>query len=84
MNITFDPTRPEQFASYGFDDDGVPAEKHYIIEKGILERALGSVVSQTRAGIPGVANSRADAGTARRSTAWPTSTSSRATRRSTR
>jgi predicted Zn-dependent protease len=60
LNIVFDPTVPEGFASYGFDDDGVKAEKLYLIEKGILKRALGSLISQTRAGIPGVANSRAD------------------------
>jgi predicted Zn-dependent protease len=59
LNITYDPTRPEQFASYGFDDDGLAATKEYIIRKGILERPLGSVVSQARAGISGVANSRA-------------------------
>jgi len=60
LNIVFDPTVPEAFASYGFDDDGVKAEKLYLIEKGILKRALGSLISQSRAGIPGVANSRAD------------------------
>lgn len=60
LNIVFDPTDPRAFASYDFDDDGVKAEKVYIIEKGILKRALGSLISQTRAGVPGVANSRAD------------------------
>ncbi|MBD3236007.1 MAG: TldD/PmbA family protein [Candidatus Eisenbacteria bacterium] len=60
MNITFDPSVNEAFASYGHDDDGAPAERQFIIEKGILKRALGSVISQSRTGIPGVANSRAD------------------------
>jgi predicted Zn-dependent protease len=60
LNIVFDPTDPRAFASYDFDDDGVRAEKLHIIEKGILKRALGSLISQTRAGVPGVANSRAD------------------------
>jgi predicted Zn-dependent protease len=60
LNIVFDPTDPRAFASYDFDDDGVKAEKLYLIEKGILKRALGSIISQTRAGVPGVANSRAD------------------------
>ena len=27
LNITFDPTRPEELASYAFDDDGTPARK---------------------------------------------------------
>lgn len=59
LNITFDPTRPEQFASYRFDDDGQPARREYIIRDGILRRALGSITSQVRAGIPGVASARA-------------------------
>jgi len=60
LNIVFDPTDTRAFASYDYDDDGVAAEKLYLIEKGILQRALGSIISQTRADIPGVANSRAD------------------------
>ena len=58
--MTFDPTRPEELASYAFDDDGTPAEKAYLIRDGILERPLGGAISQARAGLPGVANSRAD------------------------
>jgi predicted Zn-dependent protease len=59
LNVTHDPTRPEQFASYQWDDDGQPAQKTYIIRDGILERPLGGAISQARAGIEGVANSRA-------------------------
>jgi predicted Zn-dependent protease len=59
LNITFDPTISEEFATYAFDDDGVKAEKQFIIRNGILERALGGATSQARAGLPGVANSRA-------------------------
>ena len=59
LNITYDPTRPEQFSSFGYDDDGLKAERHYLIEKGILKRGLGGITSQTRSGIPGVANARA-------------------------
>jgi predicted Zn-dependent protease len=60
LNITFDPTRPEELASYAFDDDGTPAEKTHLIRNGILERPLGGAISQARAGLPGVANARAD------------------------
>jgi predicted Zn-dependent protease len=60
LNVTFDPTRPEELASYAFDDDGTRAEKIYLIRNGILQRALGSALSQARAGVPGVANARAD------------------------
>ena len=59
LNVTFDPTRPEQIASYAFDDEGMPAQREYIIRHGILQRPLGGSCSQVRAGIAGVANSRA-------------------------
>ena len=60
LNITFDPTRPEELASYAYDDDGSRAEKVHLIRNGILERPLGGAISQARAGLPGVANARAD------------------------
>jgi predicted Zn-dependent protease len=59
LDVTFDPTRGEQLASYGFDDDGQPAERADIIRRGILLRPLGSSASQARAGVAGVANARA-------------------------
>jgi len=59
MNITFDPTIPSEAATYGADDIGNPAAKAFIIRNGLLERALGSLESQARAGKPGVANQRA-------------------------
>ena len=59
LNVTFDPTVEGQLASYGFDDEGTPATKQYLIRDGILERPLGGSTSQVRAGIEGVANTRA-------------------------
>jgi predicted Zn-dependent protease len=59
LNVTYDPNRPEQFASYAFDDDGTHADPAYIIKSGMLMRPLGGTISQGRAGLPGVANSRA-------------------------
>ena len=59
MNITFDPTVPGEFASYSFDDNGAVATKEFIIKKGILQRGLGSLESQSRANLPGVACARA-------------------------
>lgn len=59
MNVTFDPTVPGEFASYSFDDCGNPAKKEYLIKNGILERGLGSLESQERLKLPGVANFRA-------------------------
>jgi len=59
LDVTFDPTVPGQLASYGFDDDGTPATRQYLIRRGVLERGLGGVLSQTRSGLAGVASSRA-------------------------
>ncbi len=60
LDVTFDPTLPEEFASYAFDDDGSPAKREHLIRKGVLERPLGALLSQRRAGLSGVSNSRAD------------------------
>ncbi len=60
LDVTFDPTRAEELASYGWDDEGMPAAKVHLIRKGILERPLGGALSQARAGLPGTANARAD------------------------
>lgn len=59
MNITFDPELTRELATYAVDDEGTPAKKKYLIEKGILKRGLGGVISQARSGLPGVANARA-------------------------
>src|SRR5687767_12162629 len=53
LNITFDPTRSEEFASYGFDDDGQPAWREHLICDGILVRGLGGMTSQARTGLSG-------------------------------
>jgi len=60
LNVTFDPTRGEELASYGWDDEGAPAERVHLIRNGILERPLGGATSQLRAGLPGTSNARAD------------------------
>ncbi len=64
LNVSFDPTRTEQFASFGFDDEGTPAQREFIIEKGLLKRPLGGSLSQLRAhairaDVQGVATVRA-------------------------
>jgi predicted Zn-dependent protease len=61
MNVTFDPTVSNEIASYAFDDTGVEAKREYLIQGGILKRGLGSLESQVRSGIAGVANARASA-----------------------
>ncbi len=72
LNITYDPTLRNEFASFGFDDDGVPARKEYIIRNGILERPLGSIISQRARGWPAWPTPAPRAGTGRRSIGWPT------------
>lgn len=59
MNITFDPTLEGQFASYFADDIGNKATKEYLIKDGVLLRGLGSLESQKRLNLPGVASQRA-------------------------
>ncbi len=59
LNVTFDPTRPEQAVSYRWDDAGTPAERVHLIRDGLLERPLGGALSQARSGLPGTANARA-------------------------
>ncbi len=58
MNVSFDPTKANELASYAFDDAGHPATKELLIENGVLKRGLGSLESQARSGLPGVANFR--------------------------
>ena len=59
LNVTFDPAVPGELAGYRWDDDGQPAERQYLIRDGILLRGIGGWLSQRRAGLPGVAASRA-------------------------
>ena len=59
MNISFDPTLSGELASYGADEIGNKAEKQLLVENGILVRGLGSLESQKRSGVAGVANQRA-------------------------
>jgi predicted Zn-dependent protease len=59
LNVTFDPGLPQQIASYGYDDDGQPARRQYLIKEGILLHPLGGKISQARSGQGGVANARA-------------------------
>lgn len=58
MNVSFDPTVKNEFASYSFDDVGNAAKKEFLIQEGKLLRGLGSLESQKRSGLKGVANSR--------------------------
>ena len=58
MNVVFDPTVEDEIASYGFDEVGNPAQRQYLIHNGKLVAGLGSLESQMRSRLTGVANSR--------------------------
>ena len=58
LNVTFDPSISNEFASYGYDDGGMKADKEFIIKDGLLVRGLGGKESQIRSNVPGVANFR--------------------------
>lgn len=58
MNITFEPDRFSELASYKFDDSGLKGEKQYLIKDGLLIRGLGSLESAERSQSLPVANAR--------------------------
>ncbi|MFI3257124.1 MAG: TldD/PmbA family protein [Spirochaetales bacterium] len=62
LNVTFDPTIQGELASYGVDEIGNLATKQFLIKDGVLLRGLGSLESQARTGLQGVA--------CQRSTSW--------------
>lgn len=59
LNVTYDPTQKNEFASFSHDDEATQADKCFLIKDGILLRPLGGVISGHRAGQKHVANSRA-------------------------
>lgn len=64
LNVSHDPTLAHEFAGFAYDDDGTPAERRMLIERGVLRRPLGGELSQARARAAGfdvgsVATSRA-------------------------
>ncbi len=63
LNVTYDPTRDYEMASFAFDDEGSAATRQYLIRDGVLLRPLGGALSLQRARtqrpIEGVATARA-------------------------
>jgi predicted Zn-dependent protease len=79
LSVTFDPGVPGELASAAADDEGSPAERHYLIRAGILERPLGGGCPRRGRGSPGLPPPAPAPGTARPSIAWPISIWSPAT-----
>ena len=64
LNVSFDPTRAHEFAGFAFDDDGTPAARRVLIERGVLTHPRGGSLSPARAraaghDVGGVATTRA-------------------------
>ena len=50
MNITADPTTPRGLGTFAFDDEGVPATRRPVVERGVLTGFLGSRETAARIG----------------------------------
>jgi TldD protein len=50
MNITADPTTPGGLGTFGFDDEGVPASRRAVVERGVLTGFLTSRETAARIG----------------------------------
>lgn len=59
LNVTFDPTIRDEFASFAYDDALQEAKREFIIKDGILLRGLGGKESELRSSQKGVATQRA-------------------------
>ena len=60
MNITADATTPRGLGTFGFDDEGVPARREPVVERGILVGFLASRETAARLGRGGGGSMRAD------------------------
>jgi len=60
MNITSDPTTPGGLGTFGFDDEGVAAERTPVVERGILTGFLTSRETAARLGSGSGGSMRAD------------------------
>jgi len=60
VNVTADATVAGSLGSFGFDDEGVPAQREYIVREGILEGFLSSRESAAAIGRTSSGAMRAD------------------------
>ena len=60
MNITADPTTPGGLGTFGFDDEGVPAERQPVVAEGVLRGFLTSRETAARIGQGTGGSMRAD------------------------
>jgi TldD protein len=60
MNITADPTTAGGLGTFGFDDEGVPAERQPVVEEGVLTGFLTSRETAARIGAGAGGSMRAE------------------------
>ncbi|MBI5231225.1 MAG: TldD/PmbA family protein [Coriobacteriales bacterium] len=60
VNVTADATIPESLGSFGYDDEGVPAQRDFLIREGLLTGFLSSRESATAIGRTSNGAMRAD------------------------
>jgi TldD protein len=60
MNIVVDARLPRGLGTFGFDDEGVPAQTYRLVEAGILKNALSSRETAGRIGLRSTGAARAD------------------------
>jgi TldD protein len=60
MNITADPTTPGGLGTFGYDDEGVPAERTCVVERGVLRNFLSSRETAAKLGDGDGGSMRAD------------------------
>lgn len=53
LTVSCDPTIESEFASFGFDDDGMAAQRVVLIDHGRLLQPIGSALSAQRAAVQG-------------------------------
>ncbi|MCP4583521.1 MAG: TldD/PmbA family protein [candidate division Zixibacteria bacterium] len=60
INVTADSTAPHGLGTFGFDDDGVAANREYLIKDGVLVNYLSSRETAARIGKASTGANRAD------------------------
>jgi len=60
VNITADATIPGALGTFGYDDEGVPAQRTFLVQDGVFCGYLSSRETAPRLGLPSSATMRAD------------------------
>ncbi len=58
VNVVDDPTLPNLYGSYPFDDEGTPSKKKYLVKEGILVGFMHSLETSSRMGQECTGNGR--------------------------